>query len=249
MSLDDIAFVQFTSGSTSAPKGVARHASQPGGEHRGDQRTRRSRLVPDRLGGELAAAVPRHGTGRHGAGGDVLRPAGGADGAAGVREEAGRLAASDLASSRHGQLRAQFRLRPVRAPGHGARSRRAGSVLLARGGMRRRTDSCAVARRVCREASRRRISGDQLSPQLRSRRARAGGDVRAARPAAARRAPVGRRAGDACRGDSERRPDRRRQRRELRSGLAGPPDPHRRRERGRGARPRRWARSRWRDRR
>ena len=66
---------------------------------------------------------------------------------------------------------------------------RARSVVLARRRLRRRADSSADARRVRREIRAGRVPRDELSAQLRPRRARARRDVPAARPPSAHRAP------------------------------------------------------------
>ena len=152
-------------------------------------------IVADGRRRQLAAAQPRHGAGRHGARRALRRAAVRAAAAAGVRQAAGRMAAGDLAASRHGQLRAELRLRPVRPPRQGSRSRGPGSLVLARRRLRRRADSSRRRSRPSPRSSRRPGSATtSFLPVLRPRRARARRDVPAARTRAARRARLGRRA-------------------------------------------------------
>ena len=163
-SLDDIAFVQFTSGSTSAPKGVAlTHANVSANI---DAFTARSAVAASADGRrrELAAAQSRHGAGRHGARRAVRR---GARACCCRRrrscKRSGRVAA---AISRHRgdrQLRAQLRLRPVRPAREGPRSRGARPVVLARRRLRRRADPSADAGGLRRASSRRSASATRAS--------------------------------------------------------------------------------------
>ena len=121
-SLDDIAFVQFTSGSTSSPKGVAlTHANV-------------SANIDAFIGPSAVAASAEdvgvswlplnHDMGLVGMalGALYTRPHLRAAAAGSVRQAAGRVAARDHASPRHRQLRAELRLRPLRAAREGSRS-------------------------------------------------------------------------------------------------------------------------------
>ena len=66
-SLDDIAFVQFTSGSTSSPKGVALTHANVSANIDAFIGPSAVAASADRRRRQLAAAEPRHGAGRHGA--------------------------------------------------------------------------------------------------------------------------------------------------------------------------------------
>ena len=64
VSLDDLAFLQFTSGSTSRPKGVMVTHREPEREQPRDHVRRAASRRPADRGVELAAALPRHGAHR-----------------------------------------------------------------------------------------------------------------------------------------------------------------------------------------
>ena len=96
---DDIALLQYTSGSTGNPKGVVlTHANLLANVRAWSERVR---VTPDDVVRELAAAVSRHGPDRRLAGQPVLRLPAGADVAAGVSGAPGALALGDSPSPRH----------------------------------------------------------------------------------------------------------------------------------------------------
>ena len=111
---DDIAFLQYTSGSTSDPKGVAvSHANL----------LANLEMIRLSLGNssavdlcQLGAALSRHGADPERAAGALCRRALRADGAERVHAAAAELAARDPHLSRRSRLQSQFRLRPLRQP-------------------------------------------------------------------------------------------------------------------------------------
>ena len=186
--LDDLAFVQFTSGATSEPKGVAlthrnlcenvNAINGPHGLATTDADSAVSwlplhhdmGLVGMALGPLYAVAARR------------VSPD------ARVREAAGRVAARHLAAPRDDQLRPELRLRPLRAPGQRRRISRAWTC------RRWRVAGCGAepihAPTLSAFADRFRavwFSRDELPARVRPRRTRRGRDVCAARPAASHR--------------------------------------------------------------
>jgi acyl-CoA synthetase (AMP-forming)/AMP-acid ligase II len=171
--LDDLAFVQFTSGATSEPKGVAlthRNVCEnvnaingPCGLATTDADSAVSWLPLHHDMGLVGMALgPLY----------ASRPAVFLPTHAFVRRPAEWLRAIS---------RAKLRLRSLRPPGQDVGSGRRGSVVLARRGLRRGTHPRAYARRVRRAIQIGGISRDELPARVRARRTRRGGDVCAAR--------------------------------------------------------------------
>ena len=133
---DSLALIQYTSGSTGAPKGVAlSHANllaniQAIGEA--------LELTGEDVGVTWLPLYHDMGLDRRVVHAALLRHADRLDVAAGVSRQARALARGDLAAPRHGDRRAELRLRPVRAEDSRRGSRRARSRVVARRAERRR---------------------------------------------------------------------------------------------------------------
>ncbi len=133
---EDIAFLQYTSGSTGDPKGVTlTHANLLANIH---SIVARVDLQPEDVARKLAAAVSRHGTDRRVVRAALFRYPAGGDVAARVFEPAGALAPGDSSASRDDKPGAEFCLRAVRAENRGQGFAGTRSELLARGAQWRR---------------------------------------------------------------------------------------------------------------
>jgi len=168
-SLDDLAFVQFTSGATSEPKGVAlthrnlcANVNAINGTHG---------LATSDADSAVSWLPLHHDMGLVGMALGPLyssRPAVfSAD--ARLRPPAGRVAARDFPSPRHRQLRTQLCLRSVRAARQRRRPGRRRSIVLARGRLRCRADSRADAGGLRRTLCGVGLSRDRLSARIRAR--------------------------------------------------------------------------------
>ena len=148
--LDDVALVQFTSGSTASPKGVTlTHANLRRTSTRSADQTA-SPISRDDVGVSWLPLSHDMGLVGMALGAALCGAAVRAAAAAGVRQAAGGVAACDHAASRDGQLRAELRLRPLRPPGE--RYSGARSLELARRRVRRRADSRRDARGLFRRS-------------------------------------------------------------------------------------------------
>ena len=177
-----LAVLQYTSGSTAAPRGVMlTHANLL---HNTAQIEKRFGIVdtPRESGRDLVAALPRHGPGRRHPRRRLRRFSDQPHGAGGVSPAAATLVGSHHPHPRHHQRRTELRLRPVRRPHSASRAGWPGPVELAgrvqwlRTGAR---DDPAALRGGLRSV---RFSADGLLPVLRTGRGDAHGRPAVARP-------------------------------------------------------------------